>query len=213
MPTTPKTSQTARAKIPNQQISEEGKALELGSTLQSLPIASPARRLAALLYDLLLLAAISLAYSAIILIARVLINDSEAAQQSIEGPLRYIFLAGWWLSLALFYCWCWRRSGQTLGMKTWHLRLEQDIEPSANSRPLTNGGINYKPASWRQCWLRCLVAPPVVFLFGITYIYCLFNRKGHCLHDIWSQTRVVVLPKEKSRQQLKRAAAARKPNK
>ncbi len=163
----------------------------------SLPVARPLRRIAALVYDLFLLAAISLAYAALFFMVQVYTDGSAAAQiltpgqettrLEYEGPLRYLFLFGWWLCLALFYSWCWRRSGQTLGMKTWHLRLEQLDTASPGTSPR---------ASWRQCLIRSLVAPPVLLGAGLSYAYCLFNPEGHCLHDLCSQTRVVVLPKE-----------------
>ncbi|MBQ0720953.1 MAG: RDD family protein [Gammaproteobacteria bacterium] len=164
----------------------------------ALPIARPLRRIAALVYDLFLLAAISLSYAAIFFMIQV-VTEGDAAMQVLTegkettrlkyaGPLRYLFLLGWWLCLALFYSWCWRRSGQTLGMKTWHLCLERNDVLVPGTSPF---------ASWQQCWIRCLVAPPALLCGGLSYLYCLFNREGHCLHDIWSQTRVVVLPKVK----------------
>jgi len=174
---------------------------------QALPIARPIRRIAALVYDLFLLAAISIAYATIFFVIQVFTDGSAATQiltegqettrLEYEGPLRYLFLVGWWLCLALFYSWCWRRSGQTLGMKTWHICLEQLDKSAPGTSPY---------ASWRQCWIRCLVAPPALLCGGLSYFYCLFNSEGHCLHDIWSQTRVVVLPKEKTRKQLNKEA-------
>ncbi len=177
------------------------------SSPQALPIARPLRRTAALVYDIFLLAAISLAYAAVFFVIQIFIGGSAAAQilaegqentrLEYEGPLRYLFLLGWWFSLALFYSWCWRRSGQTLGMKTWHICLEQLDGSVPGTSPF---------ASWQQCWIRSLVAPPALLCGGLSYFYCLFNREGHCLHDIWSQTRVVVLPKEKTRRQLNKEA-------
>ncbi len=164
----------------------------------ALPVARPLRRIAALVYDLFLLAAISLAYAAVFFVIQVfthgeaatqiLIDGQETTRLECKGPLRYLFLFGWWFCLALFYSWGWRRTGQTLGMKTWHICLEQLDESLPGTSPF---------ASWRQCWIRCLIAPPILLCGGLSYIYCLFNRDGHCLHDIWSQTRVVVLPKAK----------------
>jgi len=175
---------------------------------QALPIARPIRRIAALVYDIFLLAAISIAYATTFFVIQIFTDGSAATQiltegqettrLEYEGPLRYLFLFGWWLCLALFYSWCWRRTGQTLGMKTWHICLEKLDESVPGTSPFP---------SWRQCWIRSLVAPPALLCGGLSYLYCLFNREGHCLHDIWSQTRVVVLPKEKTRKQLNKEAA------
>jgi len=173
-----------------------------------LPIARPLRRIAALVYDIFLLAAISIAYATIFFLiqvfadgnaaTQVLTEGNESTRLEYEGPLRYLFLFGWWLCLALFYSWCWRRTGQTLGMKTWHICLEQLDDSRPGTSPF---------ASWRQCWIRSLLAPPALLCGGLSYCYCLFNREGHCLHDIWSHTRIVVLPKEKTRKQLNKEAA------
>lgn len=145
-------------------------------------VAGVLRRLMALLYDSLLLVAISLAYAAIILSARVWLTDAERAQEPLTGIFRYLLLLGWWAVLALFYCWCWRRSGQTLGMKTWRLQLQnrQGCAPT-----------------WQQCWLRSALAPLTLVAFGAGYLWCFINPRGDAWHDHLTQTQVVELPKEK----------------
>lgn len=145
-----------------------------------LPSAGLLRRLAAFVYDAFLLAAIALAYAAAILMVRILTTDSAAAQIPFSGWAQVFYLLGLWLSLVLFYIWCWRRTGQTLGMKTWRLRLQ-----SADTNEL---------ASWRQCWLRCLLAPVSMLSLGLGYLWCL-GKTGQCWHDALSKTDVVVLPK------------------
>ena len=206
MPSTPAPSDSDSAAASTDQNSAAEKTLDSGP--QALPIARPLRRIAALVYDIFLLAAISLAYAAIFFMVQVFTDGNAAAQTlkegqettrlEYEGPLRYLFLFGWWLCLALFYSWCWRRTGQTLGMKTWHICLEQLDASAPGTSPF---------ASWRQCWIRCLLAPPALLCGGLAYWSCFFNREGHCLHDLWSHTRVVVLPKEKTRKQLNKEAA------
>jgi uncharacterized RDD family membrane protein YckC len=140
----------------------------------ALPAAPLWRRLAALVYDGLLLIALGFVYSGIILTVQVQFFGTYEAQ-----PLGGLGLAGLWLFLSLYYIWCWRRAGQTLGMKTWRLRLQQ---PDGS------------PPTWRQAWLRCLLAPfSLVSVLG--YLWCLWSRSGDCLHDLGSGTRLVVLPK------------------
>lgn len=141
----------------------------------ALPAAGLLRRLAALVYDSLLLLAISFAYTAIILLAQVHVFGAQQGQ-----PLGGLALAGLWLCLSFFYSSCWHRSGQTLGMKTWRLRLQ---------RP---DGSN---PGWVQCGVRCLLAPAALLAFGVGYLWCLVSPSSDCLHDIGSRTRVVVLPK------------------
>lgn len=141
----------------------------------ALPVARVPRRLAALVYDALLLLAIGFAYTAGILLIQVQQFGAREGQ-----PLGWLGGAGLWFCLSLYYVWCWRRSGQTLGMKTWRLRLQR-----------VDGG----PPSWMQCWLRCLIAPVVILAFGVGYWWALFCPSGNCLQDSGSRTRVVVLPK------------------
>ena len=149
----------------------------------ALPAAPLWRRLTALVYDSLLLIAMAFVYAAALLLARrLLLGAGEAPVwhwQGIEVLWLAFFYGGLWAWLSLYYLWCWRRSGQTLGMKTWRLRVQQP-----------DGG----PPSLRQAWLRCLLAPlSLVSLIG--WLWCLWSRAGACLHDLWSGTRVVLLPR------------------
>lgn len=145
----------------------------------ALPVAGVPRRLAALVYDTLLLLAIGFAYTAGILLIQVQQFGAREGQ-----PLGWLGGAGLWFCLSLYYVWCWRRSGQTLGMKTWRLRLQR-----------VDGG----PPSWMQCWLRCIIAPVVILAFGVGYWWALFSPSGNCLQDSGTRTRVVVLPKSPGR--------------
>lgn len=43
-----------------------------------------------------------------------------ALPEGVARPAESLFLL---LVLAAYFCWCWLRSGQTLAMKTWHIRL------------------------------------------------------------------------------------------
>lgn len=148
-----------------------------------LPVAGLGRRLVALVYDGLLLLAMAFVYGALILTVEVqLFGASEAPVlqwSGIAGLWTALFYLGLWAWLSLYYLWCWRRSGQTLGMKTWRLRLQQP-----DGSPPTLG----------QAWLRCLLAP-LALVSVIGYLWCLWSRAGDCLHDRWSGTRVVVLPR------------------
>ena len=137
------------------------------------------RRLSALVYDSFLLFGITLAYAGLVLALRVWISGAEAADIPYSGLPRLTFVVGLWFFPALFYSWCWRRSGQTLGMKTWRLKL------------LRTDGL---APTWSQCWLRSVLAPLSLAAFGIGYLWCLIGEKN-CMHDLWTGTHVVVLPK------------------
>ncbi|MEH6542581.1 MAG: RDD family protein [Porticoccaceae bacterium] len=157
-------------------------SVEPRSDSSKLPSASLWRRLIALIYDGFLLFAISLAYGGLVLFARIWLLGQDAATAPTSEIFQALQLGVWWFVLSLFYVWCWRRSGQTLGMKTWRLRLQQ----ADGSAP-----------TWKQCWLRCVLAP-LSLASVIGYVWVLFSADGNCLHDRWTGTQVVVLPKSDS---------------
>lgn len=144
-----------------------------------LPTAPVWRRLAALLYDAFILLAISMAYGAIVLVVHTaLFGAGEEKYTPVSnGPLTLI---GWYLSLAAFYYYFWRKDGQTLGMRAWHLKLV---------------GLGDELPSKRNCILRVLISPPAVLIFLVGYLWSFFDKSGECLHDKLSNTKVVTLPK------------------
>ena len=93
---------------------------------------------------------------------------------------QWLSLFGWIACLMGYYYICWRKQGQTLGMKAWRLRLQQ-----------LDGSL----ANPQQCLKRCPLAFFSLAIFGLGYIYCLIPSKKTCAHDLLSQTKVVVLEK------------------
>ncbi|TQV85674.1 RDD family protein [Exilibacterium tricleocarpae] len=148
------------------------------------PSAGPLRRVAALVYDSLLLIALSLAYGFLGVAITVVITGADPQTLEPIAASPWLFI-GWVITLALFYCVFWRRGGQTLGMRAWRLKLERDTEG--------DGGGTIP--GWRECLLRCLVAPPALAAAGLGYWWCYFDPKGRSLQDRLSATRVVVVPK------------------
>lgn len=96
---------------------------------------------------------------------------------------QWLSLLGWWVCLAGYYYICWRKQGQTLGMKAWRLRLQQ-----------ADGCL----ASPQQCLTRSLLAPVSLSILGIGYLWCLLPPNKACLHDLLTGTQVVVLEKNSS---------------
>jgi len=74
------------------------------------------------------------------------------------------------LVFAAYFLWCWLRSGQTLAMKTWRIRLV-DVTPG-------------------KALLRFLLAVLLVPT-GISVIWALFDRDRQFLHDRLAGTRLV----------------------
>jgi uncharacterized RDD family membrane protein YckC len=124
------------------------------------------RRLASMLYEsLLLLAVIFLAGFVFVSLTR---GDSSA-------PVRLVFQAYLILVVAAYFIWFWTHGGQTLAMKTWHLRLV---------------GADGRSVSLRQALLRFALAVPGVLL-GIGIAWAMFDRERQFLHDRLAGTRII----------------------
>ncbi|MFT5451519.1 MAG: putative RDD family membrane protein YckC [Enterobacterales bacterium] len=81
------------------------------------------RRLAALVYDSLVVTAILILTTAIVMIVvAMFMGETAITEQNIlvENPLYFSCLVATWF---YYYAWCWRTGGQTLGMKAWRLKL------------------------------------------------------------------------------------------
>lgn len=128
-----------------------------------------ARRLAALVYDLLLLTALLICFTLIVVAVR---------------GFRAVEPGTWWfpISLAavsvLFFGGCWTRGARTLGMQAWRLRIERE-DGSA--------------VGWRHALLRCAVAWIALLPAGLGYWWSLTDPRRRCWHDRLSGTRIVYL--------------------
>jgi uncharacterized RDD family membrane protein YckC len=72
--------------------------------------------------------------------------------------------------------WCWHKGGMTLGMRAWHVRIENET----GSLP-----------GWGQCLLRFLTSIFSAAVAGLGFIWPLFNRRKKTWHDLASRTRLV----------------------
>lgn len=142
------------------------------------------RRFAALMYDSLLLMALALAYGTLAMAINVLIQGQPPQGQRVtwHGWEPLVF-AGLVTVLVGFYCYFWRRRGQTLGMRAWRLKLVSD---------------NLETPSLTQCLIRALVAPFSLAILGLGYFWALLNAERKTLHCQLSHTRVILLPKQES---------------
>ena len=139
-------------------------------TVSTLPTAPLWKRLAALFYDGLLLFALLMAAVAVAFA----LKGGRIDGGNIFFRLYLLLVSG------LFFCGFWVAAGQTLGMKSWHLRVQR-----RDGRPL----------GWWQALGRFLLAAPSVGLAGIGLWWMLIDRDGLALHDRLSGSVVVVLPK------------------
>ena len=144
------------------------------TTTRTTPECQPAgliRRLVAMFYDaLLLLSVLLLATAVALLLTRGSLDYHNPFFRS------YLFLI-WFV----FYAWFWTHGGQTLGMQAWKLRLQR-----------SDGG----PVSLWQALLRFLAAFPSLLLFGLGMLWMLVDRERMTMHDRFSESVIVRLPKE-----------------
>lgn len=166
-------------------------------------VASPLLRITALVYDGLLILALIIVLGTILI---VLGTSSQVSTQGQAGKLsetyRYFVLLPSFIGVTwAFYGLFWRRTGQTLGMQTWRLKV---IQP--------NGALLDWPLTIIRCF-SAMIVPLVCGLFGylvhgtpialvmsfsigflFNYLFALFNRRRLALHDVMSGTLVVRLP-------------------
>lgn len=142
------------------------------------------RVMASMFYDTFLLAAISLAYSACVLGFRILFVGQPAVGERIHWSLfaSILITVGWLLCLSAFYIYCWRNVGQTLGMKTWRIRM---VDAQSNQL-----------ASYKQCAQRSFFALCSLAFLGCGYWLQFFHPQQKTFHDLMSGTRLVLLRKE-----------------
>lgn len=127
------------------------------------------RRLAAMVYDLFLLTALFMLAGFI----GVAITSGEANEH-------LLFKLLVWMVPFLFYWYFWRRSGQTLGMLAWRIRVQTPQGEALNAR---------------QTFLRLIGGLLSWSCLGLGYLWLKFDREQRTWPDILSGTQVVVLPK------------------
>jgi uncharacterized RDD family membrane protein YckC len=162
-------------------------ATSLKKSTASLPAAGVARRLAALVYDAFLLFGLLVVP---LLIATAVLHGgpkplamaNETVAHDLPSIAPKLLLQIYWLVVVGgFYCYFWRKNGQTLGMQAWRLR----VDANAGGRP-----------TWKQCGLRLLTGAASLLLAGLGFWWIWLDPQRRSWHDRASDTRVVVLPKQ-----------------
>jgi uncharacterized RDD family membrane protein YckC len=129
-------------------------------------------RLAALIYE-------SLLVTAVVFVAALpflyLVGTAES------GWVRHVFQLYLLGILFAYFSAFWLRSGQTLAMKTWRIRLVN-----------ADGG----PPTLRQALLRFVLALLGLLLAGAGFWWALFDRDRQFLHDRIVGTRLIRVPRK-----------------
>ena len=129
-------------------------------------------RFAAMVYELLLVTAVVFVASFLIM---PVIGDMHAPWQR---HLFQIYILG---VLFAYFSAFWLRSGQTLAMKTWRIRLVQQ---------------NGDPLNFKQTMLRFVLALMGLMLAGIGFWWAFFDRDKQFLHDRLAGTRLIRVPRK-----------------
>jgi len=124
------------------------------------------RLFAALFYDLILLFAVWFFAALVILI---LLGADFGHTHAFQ---LYLYAIG-----MLYFTGFWTHGGQTLGLRTWRLRV---------TGPDGRSGI-----SWKQALIRAVTAQLSWLAFGLGYLWALWDREGLTWQDRLSGTRVV----------------------
>ena len=129
--------------------------------------ASLRRRAASLLYEALLLTAVLWCASLPV----------SALQSWLSlPPLRALYQLYLASVAGIYFTWQWTRGGQTLPMRTWHLRV------------VASGGA---PITLRQAVLRYVIALIGLLCLGAGFFWALFDRQRAFLHDRVAGTCIV----------------------
>ncbi len=129
-------------------------------------------RIAAMVYESLLVTAVVFVASFIVM---PVVGEMHAPWQ------RHLFQAYILCVLFAYFSTFWLRSGQTLAMKTWRIRLVRQ-----NGATLT----------FRQAAFRFALAVPGLLLAGIGVWWALVDRDKQFLHDRIAGTRLVRMPRK-----------------
>lgn len=152
-----------------------------------IPRAGFIRRLAAMVYDLLV--AVSVAMIAALVMSTLLVvligngvlplYGASEPSEAIASSLLYTSIMQVWVTLWVvgFFLWFWKNGGQTIGMRAWRLKLYNTAD---------------NPVGWGRLVIRMLTS-----LGGLGTLFVLFDVKNKlALQDRASKIEMLVLTKQ-----------------
>lgn len=146
---------------------------------------------------------LSLVYEAFLVFAMVMASGA-AFQLLLPGlagsPLEFAFV----ISILLgHFAWCWRRSGQTLAMKVWRLRLVDVQGATVAMRAVlirfTASVLAFVPMAPAWAWAKHHPADKWLLWLSVAwallpYVWALLDKQRLFLHDRLAGTRMVLVP-------------------
>ena len=133
------------------------------------------RRLGAMFYDTLLLLALLMMLS----YPYVWLTGGDKPGLIVKTLYQFYLLA----ICFFFYAGFWVRGGQTLGLRTWRMKLVRD-----------DGG----PITWAIALKRFVLAWLSLLCLGLGFLWVIYDRDKLAWHDRLSGTRLIRLPNTKA---------------
>ncbi len=125
------------------------------------------RRFGAILYDFFLLITVLFIASFLVVIPTGITP---------EDRFFFLFQAYIFLVAFIFFAWFWIRGGQTLGMRTWKMKL------------ITEDGSKL---TWGKALIRFVIAMLSWLALGLGFLWSLWDKQHRTWHDIASKTRLI----------------------
>lgn len=160
------------------------------------PLSAPPRlrRFACMMYEAVLL-------FGVVFLAGYLFDTLTQSRNALM--LRHARQCWLFLAIGVYFVLCWRRSGQTLPMKTWHIRLvDRNGAPPALARLLARYVLAWilPLAAALLVWgIESLSGWPATSMFIVAAPFAIFigswlDPNGQFLHDRLAGTRLINLP-------------------
>jgi uncharacterized RDD family membrane protein YckC len=153
--------------------------------------ASLALRLAAMIYEAILL------FGVVFIVSYALLALLRWTYPLPPGP-RFALQAVLFVAIGGYFVWCWTRSGQTLALKTWNLKvLAGDGRPPALGRAVARYLLAWHLWLPGLLWVALFQTHAIGDLaalgigFAALLLPGLADRDRRLLHDRWTGTRVV----------------------
>jgi len=125
-----------------------------------------ARRLLAMIYDLVIIIGLWL-------IAAAIASPLDSGnQQALHDPWFTAYLAAVWF---VYLAYCWTHGGMTIGMRAWRLELVADEGYSVN---------------WQRAFLRFFGSLVSALAFGAGFAWSIWDPRRRCWQDIISHTAI-----------------------
>lgn len=142
-------------------------------------------RLMAIIYESLIIGALIMLYAFAIEGIMVLLQLTPPPSAELHDATysqHPLYFVGLFTFIWLYFAFFWRRSGQTVAMQAWRIKL-------------VNGRGDSKP-TWLQTFIRFIAATASLLLLGSGYLLALIRADNKTLADLLSDTELVRVPKK-----------------